>query len=326
MRMNQDIFVAIEHLRGQISDISYVMLAAGRELARGTGGSVVGVLLGHQVESLADGLDADSVYYFDHPTLAEFISETYQHTFTSLIEDRKPRAVLFGNTSIGADVASTLSARLGLPLVSACLRVLSENGSQKFTSQICGGKIFAEGALPDATVLMTMVPGGYKPEAGRTTGKPQVIPLPIPELENLRVVLHQYIEPEVEDVDIAKEPIIVSVGRGISNQDNIELVEELAAALGGVVGASRPVVDQGWLPGTRLIGKSGKSVKPKLNIALGISGAPEHVEAITGGEVIIAINTDPDAPIFNVAKYGAIVDLLDLAPILAEKINEIRSG
>ena len=134
--------------------------------------------------------------------------------------------------------------------------------------------------------------------------------------------MKQYIEPEAGDVDISKEPILISVGRGVQTEDNIELAEELADALGGVVCASRPVVDQGWLSTTRLVGKSGMQVKPKLYLALGISGAPEHVEAITGSEMIIAINTDPAAPIFDVAQYGAEVDMLDLMETLIEQIED----
>ena len=144
-------------------------------------------------------------------------------------------------------------------------------------------------------------------------------------MAGMRIALRQYIEPAVTDVDIAKEPILVAVGRGIQNQDNLSLAEELAEALGGVVCASRPVVDQGWLPPTRLVGKSGKRVRPKLYLALGISGAPEHVQAITDSEVIVAVNIDPAAPIFDVAQYGAIVDLFDLLPVLTEKIRQARA-
>jgi electron transfer flavoprotein alpha subunit len=148
--------------------------------------------------------------------------------------------------------------------------------------------------------------------------------IPAPTLDNLRVSLNQYIEPDTSDVDIAKEKMLVSVGRGIQNKDNIEIANELAAALGCVVSSSRPVVDQGWMPTTRLVGKSGKKVKPKIYLALGISGAPEHVEGMGESEVIIAVNTDQNAPIFNIAKYGTTVDLFDLVPILTEKVKQAK--
>jgi electron transfer flavoprotein alpha subunit len=317
--MNQDICVVIEHLQGQVADISYVMLAAARGLAQGGGGKVVAVLLGHQAQDLASNLAADQVLYLDHPALADFTSDAYLGALTGLIGEDQPRAVLLGHTSMGMDVASGLSARLELPLVSQCLK-FSPDG--KFISQICGGKIMTEGDLPGPTALVTMVPGGFKPEEGQSAQPPEVTSRAAPALEGLRVTLKQYIEPEAGDVDISKEPILIGVGRGVQTEDNIELAEELAKALGGVVCASRPVVDQGWLSTTRLVGKSGLQVKPKLYLALGISGAPEHVEAITGSEMIIAVNTDPAAPIFDVAQYGAEVDMLDLMEMLIEQIEE----
>jgi electron transfer flavoprotein alpha subunit len=321
--MNQDIYVVIEHLRGQVADISYVMLAAARALAQGTGGDVTAVLLGHDAQGLVGDLAADRVLYTDHPALADFTSDGYLAALSALINEKQPRAVLLGHTSVGMDVASGLSARLGLPLVSQCQTVSADG---KFVSQICGGKIMAEGDLPDETALVTIVPGGYKPEEGQSGAQPEVTPVEAPALEGLRVTLAQYIEPEAGDVDISKEPILISVGRGIQNEDNIELAEELAKALGGVVCSSRPVVDQGWLPTPRMVGKSGKTVKPKLYLAMGISGAPEHVEAITDSELIIAINTDPAAPIFDIAQYGAEVDMTDLMEVLTEMIEEAKGG
>ncbi len=317
--MSQDIFVLIEHLRGQVADISYVMLAAARTLAQSSGGGVVGVLLGKDAQGLAANLAADKILYADHAALAEFTSEAYQLTLAKLIGERSPRAVLFGHTTIGADVAGVLSAKLSLPLVSSCVNFTSDG---KFVSQICGGKIMAEGELPSPSALVTMVPGGYKAEQGQAAQAPAVESFTLPALDGLRVTLKGYIEPEAGDVDIAREQFLVSVGRGIQIKDNIEVAKELAAVLGAQLSASRPVVDQGWLPTSRLVGKSGKRVKPKVYLALGISGAPEHVEGMSESDVIIAVNTDPNAPIFNVAKYGTTVDLLELVPALIEKAKQ----
>jgi electron transfer flavoprotein alpha subunit len=324
--MSQDIYVVIEHLRGQVADISYVMLAAARVLAKGTGGSVVAALLGHDAKGLAGDLAADRVLYADSPALADFTSDAYQQVLARLVEDLAPRAVLFGDTSIGAGVAGGLSARLGLPLVSYCRSVRADDGSLKFVSQICGGKIMAEGDLPGPTALVTMIPGGFKPEQGRGEKPPDVTSVVATALEGLRVTLKQYVEPEVGDVDISKASILVAVGRGFRNEGDLELAEELAEALGGVVCASRPVVDQGWLPTPRLVGKSGQKVKPKVYLALGISGAPEHVEGMADSEMVIAINTDPTAPIFDVAQYGAEIDLFDLVPVLTEQVQQAKGG
>lgn len=321
--MSQNLFVVVEHLRGQVAEISYVMLAAARQLAQTAGGEVVAVLLGQNAQGLAASLAADRVLYMDDASLAEFTSDAYQVALAALIKEESPRAVLFGHSSLGMDVASGLSAKLGLLVISSC-RSFSTDG--KFICQICGGKIMAEGEIPAPTALITMVPGGYKSELGRSTQAPPVTPIAAPALEGLRVSLKKYIEPEAGDVDISKEPVLVSIGRGIQNKDNIDLVNELAGVLGASVSASRPVVDQGWLPTSRLVGKSGKRVKPKIYLALGISGAPEHVEGIDESDVIIAVNTDANAPIFNVAKYGTTVDLLDVVPQLTEKVKQIKGG
>jgi electron transfer flavoprotein alpha subunit len=321
--MNQDIFVVIEHLQGEVLDISYAMLAAARDLSKSTGGQVVGVLLGHNAKALADTLNADKILYIDHPALEEFNPDAYLSVLSNVIKESEPRAVLLGSTTIGSDVSGGLSIGLNKALISQCQKVTTEGDTIKIVSKICGGKIMAETILPEETTLITVIPGGYAAEDGHGKG-PALETLPAPALEAQRIKLVSYIEPEVADVDIAKEPILIAVGRGIQTEDNIELAEELAGLLGGIVAASRPVVDQGWLPTSRLVGKSGKSVKAKLYLAIGISGAPEHVEGITGSETIIAINSDPAAPIFDVAKYGVNVDLFDLIDPLIEQVKAAK--
>jgi electron transfer flavoprotein alpha subunit len=324
--MTQDIHVVVEHLRGEVADISYIALAAARRLAQGCGGTVVAVLLGHNVEGLSGDLAADRVLYLDDPALADFNPETYGTAQAGLISDDPPRAVLFGDTSIGAEIAGALSGRLGLPLVSRCRSVDTSDGRLRFVSQICGGKILVEGELPGPTVLVTMVPGGFKPEEGRSSAPAELTRVQVPVLEAGRVTFVGYEEPPEGDIDITGESILVAVGRGIAHEENLELAEELAAALGGVVCASRPIVDQGWLPITRMVGKSGKRVKPTVYLALGVSGAPEHVEGMSDSEVIIAVNTDPTAPIFDVAQYGTDVDVLDLLPALIERVGMAVEG
>ncbi len=215
LTMNQDIFVIAEHLQGQVMEITYVMLAAARSLAGETGGNVVAVLLGHNAQELANDFAADRVLYLHHPALAEFTSDAYLIALSDLITSETPRSVLLGHTSVGMDVASGLSVRLDLPLVSQCLAFGTANGALTFTSQICGGKIMAEGDFPDKTLLLTMLPGGYKSEAGRSDQRPEIAPAEPPPLEGLRVTLERYIEPEAGDVDITKEPILIAVGRGL---------------------------------------------------------------------------------------------------------------
>ncbi|OGN72958.1 MAG: hypothetical protein A2X25_10400 [Chloroflexi bacterium GWB2_49_20] len=321
--MSQDIYVLIEHNQGQVAEISYVMLAAGRQLAGIHGSQLFAMLLGYQAQGLSLDIAADKLLYIDHPALKEFAQDAYLLTLTEIIKSRQPRVVLFGNTTIGSDIAGAVSIALGLDLASSC-RYFTSDG--KFVSQICGGKIMAEGNLSSGTTLLTMVPGGYKPEEGQSEHPPVIENFSPPVLDNLRIKNIKFIQPESFDIDISKESILISVGRGIQTRDNLELAENLANSLGGVVCASRPVIDQGWLPTTRLVGKSGKHVKPKVYIALGISGAPEHVEAITGSETIIAINTDPKAPIFDIATYGTETDLFDLIDVLVEKVEAAKAS
>lgn len=328
--MSQDVWIVVETLRGEVLEISYTMLAAGRELANGLGGKLNALLLGHNAEDLADTLGvADYVTYVDHAALADFTSDAYQQTITGLLKEAYPRLVLFGHTTMGMDMAGSIGIQLGIPLVTCCQTVKVENGVHEYVSLTCGGKVMAEGEIPGPSCLMTMVPGGYKLETGQVAGQgtPEIIRVvPPTALDDLRVNLKEYIESETGDVDITKESVLVSVGRGIQQQNNLELAEELAILLNGTVSASRPIVDQGWLPISRMVGKSGKRVKPRLYLALGISGALEHLEGVPDSEMMIAINTDEQAPIFDRAQYGATVDVLELMPILTEKIKAAKVG
>ena len=325
--MSENILVITEHLQGHVLDITYVMLAGARQLAEQTDGKVIAVLLGYKAQSLTKNFNADKVHSYDRPSLENFSPDAYLRVLESEINEEQPRAVLFGHTTLGMDVASGLSARLGLPLVSQVQHFdpgptgNAGAGGLNFVSQICGGKIMAEGTLPEMTALVTMVPGGYKLEDGQGA-TPPVLEKQAPSLEGMRVRLSHFIEPEVSDVDITREPVLVSVGRGLQNEGDLKTVERLAKDLHGAVSASRPLVDKGWLPTARLVGKSGKAVKPKMYLALGISGAPEHAEAITSSDLIVAVNTDPDAPIFDIAQYGVEMDMMELLPALLEKLEQ----
>jgi electron transfer flavoprotein alpha subunit len=167
---------------------------------------------------------------------------------------------------------------------------------------------------------VTLVVGTAPAEPGSVAGSPPIERIGVAAADG-RIRFRRFIRPEAGDVDIARESILVSVGRGIGEQENLELVEVLATALGGVVSSSRPIADAGWLPRTRQVGKSGQRVKPRLYLALGISGAPEHLEGMRGADLIMAVNTDPRAPIFGVAHYGAVADVLDVIPALTKQLS-----
>jgi electron transfer flavoprotein alpha subunit len=222
---------------------------------------------------------------------------------------------------MGLDQAAGLSGTLGWPLCAYCKDVALTDGALTAVSQIYGGKLLATAEVPGEHAICAMLTGAAAASAGRKSGTPPVREISPPALDGLRVRFKRLIQPEGGDVDITREGILVSVGRGIGSRDNIAVVEELAQALGGAVSSSRPIVDQGWLPKTRQVGKSGLSVKPRLYLAVGISGAPEHIEGMRGAELIVAINTDPGAPIFDVAHYGVVSDLFDVIPALTEKVK-----
>jgi electron transfer flavoprotein alpha subunit len=291
--MSSGIYILVEHQKGVVEDISYVMLAASKVLAQKTGDEIVALLLGHDVKDLAGDLAADKVVYFEHIELQDFSPDAYIKVLAPYFDQNPPRAFIAGHTSVG--------------------------------SQVCGGKIMVEGELPEPSVMISFVPGSYKIEQGKSEITPDIEEGVPAELHDLRIRLVEYIDPDSEDVDISKADVLIAVGRGLQNENDLELVEELAEKLGGEVCSSRPIIDQGWLPASRLVGKSGKNVMPKVYIALGISGAPEHTQAITESDLIIAVNTDPAAPIFNIAQYGAEIDLIDFVSVMNEHLQAVKS-
>lgn len=322
--MDKGVLVVAEHFQGRLNDITFELLGKGRALAQALGVKLAVVLIGDGTAKFTGELGAaDAVYVVDRPELREFTADAYCGLLEAALKDAQPRLILMGSTSVGLDLLSLLSASANLPCIDNCMRLEVKEGAVVATCQIYGGKIYAEVALPPVTTLVAVVPGTFPAEAGKVSGQPAVASLPLaPEHPVARTVFRKWIEPPPGDVDITKVPVLVSVGRGIQNAENLPAAEELAEVLGGAVCGSRPVIDQGWLPLTRQVGKSGMTVKPKLYFALGISGAPEHVEGMKQSELIVAVNTDPKAPIFGAAHYGAVVDALDLLPLLVEEVRK----
>src|SRR5512142_235724 len=322
--MPNDVFVFVEHLKGKIGDISFEMLGRGRELADTFGGKLSAGLIGSRCADLAEQLgQADAVLCVMDPRLAEFNPSAYKHALGELVRERAPRLVMIGNTSMGMDLAAGVSALLNISLIAYCNKLRVEDNKLIATAQIYGGKLLADAEANGDQLIVSVLAGSFPADAGRSEQGAPVEEVKPPLAINGGAGVHfkQLIEPETADVDITKQEVLVSVGRGIQSADNLELVEELANALGGAVSASRPIVDNGWLPKARQVGKSGSTVKPKLYFAVGISGAPEHLEGMRDAPLIIAINSDPKAPIFDVAHYGIAGDLFDIVPALTEKIK-----
>lgn len=324
--MSAAILVLVEHFKGTLPDITFEVIGAARQIAQATHKQVYAVLVGKGVAGLVSQLGAaDAVLVAEDPTTEQPSGEFVLAALQQAWQQKQASLALVGGTNVSFGLGARLAARLNLPLVNFCKAIRVQDSGLICTSQLFGGKILADVRLPDGRGVLNLYPGSFPAEAGKSDKSPSVEQLTVPPAQS-KVVFKRLLEPAVGDVDITKQDILVSVGRGIQTQDNIALAEELAQVLGGVVSASRPIVDQGWLPMTRQVGKSGMSVKPKLYLALGISGAPEHWEGMKDSSLIVAVNTDPKAPIFDFAHYGTTVDCLELIEPLKAAIQKRKTG
>lgn len=323
----REIFVLAEHRRGQVRDITFEMLTKGRELAEKTNADLTAVLFGHNVKDYAKTFSehAERVLFVDDAKLENFNSEAYQRVLSHLIKERKPLLTLIGHTSFGVDLAPSLATALNTPLATDCIDIEFEDETLIVTRQMYGGKVNAKATVRKSeSYIATMRPATFeaKKEAAMN-GEIVEIQSPLSEeITEKRFV--EYVQPPPGGVDITAADVLVGIGRGIKDANNISIVEELAKALGGVLACSRPIVDKGWLPSDRQIGTSGKTVKPKLYIALGISGAFQHVLGMKNSDLIIAVNKDPKAPVFSFADYGVIDDLFKIVPQLKSKVYELK--
>jgi electron transfer flavoprotein alpha subunit len=324
--MTGNVWVVAEQWRGHISEITYETLALGREVADGLGVPLTAVLAGCGIKDLAQTLGcADSVLYVDHPLLAEPIPELCAEALAQLMQARKPCALLVPLTNVSLGIGALVSIRLGNTAVNSCQDIKIVDGRLQAICVMYGGKIEAVVAPRGELAILGVGPGARPADKGRSERSPSIEEATVT-LEDSRVRLKRYIDPEAGDVDLTKLDVLVAVGRGIQSRDNIALAEELAKALGGAVAGSRPVIDQGWLPLSRQVGKSGLAVKPKLYVALGISGAPEHIEGMKDAKLIVAVNSDARAPIFNVAHYGIVGDVLETLPALTAAIEARKTA
>jgi electron transfer flavoprotein alpha subunit len=321
------VFVLVEHRQGKIRDITYEMLQAGETLASKQGASSTAVLLGHDVKDLAEDLATrtSKVLVVEDQNLKNFNSILYQKVLSSLIAKYQPFLTLIGHTAFGMDLAPSLSVEMGFPLVTDCVGLSFEESRLKAIRSIYGGKVNATLSMRESKgYLATVRPGVYSPRTPE--GKKGGIVMessPLQEMIDIKKFI-EYIEAPITGEDITQAEIIVSVGQGIGGPEPIPMIEEVARSLGGVIACSRPVVDRNWLPKEKQVGISGKTVKPKVYIAIGISGAFQHVTAMQGSETIIAINKDPRAPIFGVADYGIVDDFQNVIPILKEKAKGMK--
>lgn len=322
----KEIFVLAEHRQGQIRDIAFEMLTKGKELAEKTNMDLTAVLLGKDVKKHAKTLSeyAKKVLLIEDAKLENFNSEAYQKVLSNLIKEHKPLLTMIGHTSFGVDLAPSLAVDLNLPLATDCIDLEFENEALIVTRQMYGGKVNVRAKVRKSkSYIVTVRQATFA--AQKPTMNGEIIETPSPlseEITEKRFI--EYVLPPPGGVDITAADVLIGIGRGIKNENNMPMVEELAKAFGGVLACSRPIVDKGWLPSDRQVGTSGKTVKPKVYIALGISGAFQHVLGMKNSDLIIAVNKDPNAPIFSFADYGIVDDLFKVVPALKGKIYELK--
>ncbi len=317
-----DILVYAEIRNGALQCDTLELLTAAQRLADVTGGKVE-ALCAHADPDvvLRDLAAADRVLTVKHPSLGNYVPEAHLAVLEEVVAQRNPAAVLFSYNTAGLDLAPALALRSSRPLVAYCSGMDCQTPEVEAESHIYSGKLRSTSkvALP---AVFTVMPGAFPEAPSNAERTPETELLSPPEkLESLRSRFVCENAPPADAFDLTLADKIVCVGRGVGDKNGFEELKELAGMLDAEIAGSRPVIDQGWLPKERQVGKSGCKVKPKLYFAMGISGAPEHLEGMQGAELIIAVNSDAAAPIFGVAHYGANCDLFDLLPDLVERLR-----
>lgn len=319
-----DIFVVVEHRQGEVRDITYEMLFKADQLCRENSHNLTAIILAGQDESFLDDIapKADRVIVYEDERLKNFSGELYGEILKGLIEEHRPFLTLIGHTSWGMDLCPALSAKTGYPLATDCVDIMVENDRPVVIRQIFSGKVFSRVSFKESEgYLVSARPGSFLPEEIEDR-KGEVIKNELPaDLPEPRKKFVGFVDTAAGDVDICQADLLVSIGRGIGDEDNIEELKELADVMGGTLSCSRPIVDKNWLPKYHQVGTSGKSVKPKVYLAFGISGAFQHLAGITAAGTVIAVNKDKKAPIFRVADYGVVDDLFNVVNALKEKLG-----
>jgi len=326
------VLVYAEQTEGRVHPVAYELLGKGRELADRLGEPLHAVIIGSGVGEGAEELaarGADKVFVYDHPALAAFRDDPYAALLVELAREEKPSILLIGATAIGRSLGPKVAAALETGLTADCtgLEIDPETRLLVQTRPAFGGNVMATIVCPDRRPQMATVRYKVMHEAEKDpTRRGEIVEKPV-DAEQLpdRVKVIGF-QPAADEVSIVDADIIVAGGKGLGSPKGFELMEKLAHALGGAVGASRPTVDEGWIEYRHQVGLSGRTVRPKLYIACGISGAVQHLAGMKTSDVIISINKDPEAPIFGVSSLGAVGDLHEVIPRLIEKIEEHRKS
>lgn len=324
------VLVLAEREGGAVKEITWELLGMAHRLA-GEGGWDVSAIKAMMMGEGADGAAAEvagrgaaEVVYAEGPAFANYSSDAYDRAIEAIAEEESPDLILIGHTPNGWDVAPLVAAGLGAPLATDCSAVQIKDGKPRFTRKVFNGKfvqvIDAGGSGP---CVATLQRGAAPAHEGSSQGTVRKI-VPEVAVDDLQARFVEIKKGEAGSIDLTQASIIVSGGRGVGSQEKFAVIKDLAEALGGQVGASRPVTDVGWLPPEHQIGSSGVTVNPKLYIACGISGAIQHIVGMRGSGFVVAINKDGDAPIFGVADVGVVGDLFEIVPALTKAAREAR--
>jgi electron transfer flavoprotein alpha subunit len=322
------VLVITEQREGKWNAASFETLAAGQQIAAETSGSLTAAVVGKGVRGLADeaaGYKLSEVLLIEHDLLEHYTADGFSIALRQAIGQAKPELVLLPHTYQVRDFAPKLAASLGKGMIADCIGYRQENGRLVFVRQMFQGKTAADVSFAGAAPWFASLQSGAfrADQAERSGSAAKVTPVAVElKAEQIRSKPLELFREAKQAVDLTQAPILVSIGRGIKAPENIPMAEKLAKLLGGELAASRPICDEGWLPMDRQIGSSGQTVAPKLYLALGISGAIQHVVGMKGSRTIVAINKDANAPIFEVADYGIVGDIFELIPALTEALEK----
>jgi len=326
----KDVWVFCETIDGRLRSVALELVTKGRELANDLGENVVAVIIGHEIEEHVQTLihhGADKVLVIDGKIFADYTTDAYTIAMTSLIAPRKPNVVLFGATGNGRDLAPRVAARMGLGLTADCTGLSIDDERQLIqTRPAFGGNIMAEIFTPSTRPQMATVrPNVFKPGEPDTslTGDVEKVDIEVSPLQVRTRVLEKVSEMVDGMISVEEADVVVCSGRGIKDPANLALPKELASLLDAAVGGSRPIVDLGWLPPAQQVGQSGRTVCPKLYFALGISGQIQHLAGMSSSDLVVAINKDPEAPIFSVSDFGIVGDIFTILPELISEIKKV---
>jgi electron transfer flavoprotein alpha subunit len=324
--MANGILIFIEHKAGTLNKTSLEAIAAAQKLATDTGAKASAVVLG--APSLAAEIaqyDLEKVISAENEKLNDYTPDAYADGLEKVIRATNPAYVIMSHTYLARDFAPKVAARFTKGLIGDCIRMHVEGGKATFTRRIFLGKLDADViAEGDPPTFVTFQSGAFRGDQAAKGSGAQVETMDV-ELGDVRMKPEAPFQEAKQAVDLSKADIIVAVGRGIKSKENLALAEKLAEALGGDLAASRPICDAEWLPIDRQIGSSGQTVAPKLYIAIGISGAIQHLVGMKNSQTIVAINKDPEAPIFDIADYGIVGDLFEAVPVLTEEIKKMKA-